>query len=627
MWQRLPAVTLGCVMLLGFAARPTRPEKHGRSEFQILGASVAIDVERAGVVLPATLVPKLQRGDVISVSFPRGVQFSRSPRWHLIVATMYDDYLRHAPAFPIRDADLSAAPAGHVWRITYSGRGTLLFFLVPEDGSRRGHGMPDARAAISELGNRALLLRTSTLSASAAAKASTMDAFLRSLASIQPGQLPDGRARVASAAQSLFGYDLGGQACFAPTVAQSTQYACAAQAAAQGYDAQPKANALAAVGAQLSVNTATYGMLIGAVYELLAKRRVSAHYIFVPGVIRPGAPNTDVYVDQRLSYDATAAKPSTIVYFSVGSKQTNLKMPSYGPAPSLPVCLTSDVLDLAMPFDGLPVYFRKHDLLLSGRARAFDVPANYDPLLGYRATLTKAERSALADGATAKIASTWGFSLLTSPPVRVVEPRPATWTLVATSPQVVSGDAHAELKFTDGNAGMGACVDAIGVHDALGNVVPVTKIVRTADGVTATIDASHALGPMASVVLTEANESPNPALAFTLLPAMPSVTSAIAYLPRGLLVLHGTGLKYIDDVRLQRTGITFGDGTPNPDGSWTFSAQPPIPTAYQPVWEHETMAISYTLQPPDSRTAAVEANVIYAPPPTMGAAAGRRRDR
>lgn len=605
------AATLGCVMLLGLSARPEK--KPQSRKFDILGASVTIDVERDGITLPATFVPKLQPGDELEISFPRGVQFSRAPRWHLIVADMYDDYLQHAPTFPIADADLSRAPAGHVWRVSYDGKATPLIFLVPEDGSRRGRGMPDARAAIEELGNRSLLLRTADLSAGAQAKASTMDEFLRSLASIQPGQLADGRARVAAATQSLFGYDLGDSACFSADVAQSTQYACTAQAVAQGYDAQPKANAIAAVGTQLSVNTATYGMLIGALYQLLAKRRVNAHYIFVPGVIRPGAANTDVYVAQRLSYDATAAKPSTIVYFGIGSKATSAKTPAYGPAQPQPLCVTGTTLDVPMPFNTLPVYFRAHHLVVTASRDTFTLPATYDPLLGYGAELTGAQHAALAGGGSVKIASTWGFSSLLSPAVGIVEPHAATWSL-AGAPQIVSGGASAQLTFTDGTAGMGSCVASIDVHDALGRTLSVTKIERERDRVTATIDASNALGPAGSAVVNESTLHPSAALVFDVLPPMPIVSSAIAYLPRGTLVLRGTGLKYIDNVTLVRTGVTFGDGVPDADGSWTFVAQ--APTVYQPRWQHETMAISYTLQPPDKRTAAVEANVQFAAIPS-----------
>ena len=198
--RRFIAGAFACLLLFGAGERTqkTRP-------FEILGASVTLRVTRAGVTLPATDVPFLEPGDRVDLSFPKGVQYSRSPRWHLLVANMYRDYLQHPPTFAIADADLSRAKPGHVWSFTVQPDATPLIFLVPEDGSRYGRGIPDARAAITELSNRALLLRTADLSASAQVKASTMDAFLKSLAMVQPSELPDGRARVASATQSLFG--------------------------------------------------------------------------------------------------------------------------------------------------------------------------------------------------------------------------------------------------------------------------------------------------------------------------------------------------------------------------------------------------------------------------------------
>ncbi|MGB6987218.1 MAG: hypothetical protein WBD74_14700 [Candidatus Aquilonibacter sp.] len=345
---------LACSLLLAATGLPSKSQ----SAFDILGASVNVQIARAGSTLKAAQVPYLDAGDVIEISFPKGVQFSRSPRWHLVVANMYNDYLQHPPTFAIPDVDLSHAKAGSIWSVTVQPGATPLIFLVPEDGSRYGHGIPDARAAITELSNRALLLRTADLSASAEAKASTMNAFLKSPALIQPEELPDGRARVASTTQALFGSDLGDSACFETTIAASTQYACAAQAVAAGYGSTPKVAVGAVIGDNLPIGAETYGMLLGTLYELLAKRRIAAHYIFVPGTIKPGGQNTNVYVNEQPQYDAMATKPSTIVYFTVGSRATSPKLPSYGDIPKVPVCLTGRTLQFDLPFSGLPIYFR-----------------------------------------------------------------------------------------------------------------------------------------------------------------------------------------------------------------------------------------------------------------------------
>ena len=601
-------VFLVCSLLLGAAGQPPKAQ----SAFDILGASVNVQIARAGTVLKATQVPYLDSGDVIEISFPKGVQFSRAPRWHLVVANMYNDYLQHPPTFAIPDADLSHAKPGKIWSAAVQPDATPLIFLVPEDGSRYGHGIPDARAAITELSNRALLLRMADLSASAEAKASTMNAFLKSLASIQPAELPDGRARVASTTQSLFGSDLGDSACFATTVAQGTQYACAAQAVAAGYGNMPKAAVGTVVGNDLPIGMETYGMLLGTLYELLAKRRVAAHYIFVPGTIKPGAQNTNVYVNEQPQYDAAATKPSTIVYFTVGSPATSPKLPSYGDVPEVPVCLAGRTLDFDVPFSGLPIYFRSHAVTVRTTSSAFDVSATYDPLLGYSADLSAEESARLAAGGTATLESDWGFDELRAAPVSIIGPHIAPWTLQnSAGVYVVAGDKHSTLTFADGNAKQGGCVESIAVQDGLGRAIPVTKLDRTSDSVTATLDASHAAGAMGKAVIHDVGGSTMTPIAFSVFPALPSVTSAIAFLPKGLLVLRGTGLKYIDIVTLEGTGITFGSGTPRDDGSWDFVAQDA--TSFKTSWEHETMAISFTLQPPDSRTDAVEADVEYAP--------------
>jgi hypothetical protein len=608
MWRAI-AVMLACVLMLGVAEAPP---KKPPSAFDILGASVIVTVTHDGQTLPATLVPSLQRGDTINISFPKGVQFSRTPRWHLVVAYLYDDYLRHPPTFPIPDGDLSRAKPGYTWHVKYQGNATPVIFLVPESGNRYGHGIPDARGAISDLQNRALLLRTATLSANAAAKESILDSFLGSMSSIQPGSFNDGRSRVEAAAQSLFGSNLGSEACFSSSAAQSTQYACAAQAVTSGYANSPSPNVAAAVGTQLAVNTATYGMLIGSLYELLAKRRVMAHYEFVPGVIKPGSSSTNVYVHQQPEYDPSAAKPSTIVYFEIGSQGTNPGEPSYGAAPALPVCLAGNTLDVTMPFSGSPAYFRSHTMVIKAGPHMYEVPASYDPVQGYSASLTSAQRKALANGGSAKIRSAWGFRLFSSPAVGILEPRAATWALQKNPPaDIVSGDGSATLTFTDGNAGMGSCVQDVTLHDGLGAALPVSDTARTKNSVTVTLDATDAQGAAGSAVVNESGNFASTALTFPIYPAMPKITSAIAYLPKGELVLKGTGLKYINTVTLEHTGIVFGSGTPSPDGSWAFTARKHA--AYVPAWEHETMAISFTLEPPDTRTDAVEADVQYAP--------------
>lgn len=608
---RAIAAFLVFILLIGAAPQSAKVPKG----FTILGASVDISVDRDGVSLPATVVPYLKPGDVLEISFPKGVQFSRSPRWHLVAAQMYNDYLQHPPTFPIPDADLSRAKPGTTWSVPVIEGASPLLFLVPEDGGRYGHGIPEARAAITELANRALLARTAKLSASAQVKASTMDDFLKSLASIKPGEVADGRARVANATQSLFGSDLGDSSCFTTTVAQSTQYACAANAVAAGYGSTPSVGVGAVIGDNLSIGLATYGMLIGTIYALLAKRHPAAHYVFIPGTIEPGGKNTNVYVAEQPTYDASAAKPSSIVYFTVGSRATSPKAASYGKVPALPVCLADRTLSFDVPFTGLPIYFRSHTVSVKTAAHSsFDVAAKYDPVRGYRADLSEEQFQQLGNGGTATLSSAWGFDTVTTGSIAIVEPRAVQWTLKdRAAVNVVAGDRNSTLTFTDGDAHQAGCVQSVAVTDGLGRAIPVTKLERTDDGVTVTLDASRAGGANGRAVIREANKVTTAPIAFSVYPALPSITSAIAYLPKGLLVLKGSGLKYINTVSLEGTGITFGAGTPRRDGSWIFEAQDP--TSFKTAWEHETMAISFTLQPPDPRTDAVEADVEYAASP------------
>lgn len=604
---RFAAIAVSCLLLLGVAEAPPQ----NPSTFEILGASVHVEVERNATILPASLVPSLHPGDTIRISFPKGVQFSRSPRWHLVVANMYDDYLQHPPSFPIPDADLSAQKPGYVWTVRVASDATPIFFLIPEDGTRRGLGIPDARAAIENLRNRALLLKTASLSATAEAKKSAMQSFLHSLTATQPQQNADARARIAAATQSMFGYDLADQACFDPSIAQSTQYACVANAVAQGYSSSPNIDVSAAAASQLSVNSATYGMLVGAVYQLLMKRRVEASYTFVPGAIKPGQAATDVYVNEQPQYDPSGAKPSTIVYFQVGSRSTTPQNPGFESTPSLPVCVQPDGIDLDVRFAGSPSYFRSHHITIDADGKSEDLSASYDPLTGYSAPLTAAQIASFAHGASARVESTWGFDTFQSPAIPLVTSRLVAWQLQDPTASLVSGAASATLVFDDNGAGTARCVQSIALTDGLGRPIPVANIETTKDTVTATVDASKAQGATATAVLNQSGNIASEKIAVSLLPSLPAITSAIAYLPRGVLVLRGTGLKYIDVVTLQQTGIVFGGGTPNKDGSWSFKAGQHTP--YQPAWQHQTMTISYTLAPPDKRSAAAEADVRFAP--------------
>ncbi len=597
------------ILALALAATVLVAAGDPHKRFAILGASIDVRVTRGARTLPATLVPALRPGDVIDLSFPRGVQFSSSPRWHLVVADLYDDYLKQRPTFPIADADLSAAPAGHVWRVRYTGKATPIMFLVPEDGSRRGRGIPDARAAIDRLENRSLLLRTATLSQNAAVKRSTMDRFLASLANVQPSRLPDAHARIAAASKALFGADLSQSACFDPSRAQSTQVACAAQAIASSYDAGGHVDVTSAVTSQLAVNTATYGMLMGTLYELLAKRRVAAHYTFVPGVIRPGGKNTDVYVDQQPSYDASSANPSTIVYFSVGDKGASERPPSYGAPAVLPLCADGSSLAFTLPFDASPVYFRSQALLLHSSAGARRIALTYDPLEGFSADLPSSTPSA---GAEVTVRSTWGFDRIVSRAMPLVRPRAASWLLAnPVAVPVVAGAKKATLRFSDERAGIGTCVSSVDLTDALGHTLPVTSIERGANAVTVTFDASQAGGAAGTALVHQPGGIVSAPVAFPIYPALPTVSSAMAYLPEGRLILRGENLKYIDRVTLNGTAITFANGSRNADGSWAFTA--PSPTAYDPQWTHDTMTITYTMQAPDPRTGKAIADVIYAP--------------
>lgn len=608
--RRLLAIALAGVMLLGVAQ--TGEGGAPPSKFSILGATIDLTVTRGGMTLPATLVPYLKPGDTVAISFPRGVQYSRSPRWHLVVAEMYRDYLAHAPRFPISDANLSSAKPGHVWTFRVASGTTPLIFLVPENGSERGRGIPAARSAIAELQNRSLLLHTATLSANAQVKQTTLGEFLHSLSSLQPNQLSDGRSRVAAATQRLFGYDLSNAPCFDASQPQSTQAACVAQAVASNYDNVSKPAAVAAVGSELPVGTATYGMLLGTIYELLQKRRVEAQYQFVPGVLNPGDASTDVYVGQQPQYDASAQNPSTIVYFAIGSHATSPKTPVLGPAPELDVCAAQPAIAVQMPFSGLPVYFRNHEAIVAGNGTTFDFPATYDPLTGFHATLSPQALTALRGGGSVTLASGWGFDELRSPPETIVEPHPAVWTTTPADAQsAVMGDAASTFTLSDGGAHQGSCVEAVSVRDATGATIPVTDMERTNDTLTLTLDTSKALGPTLTAAVTEYGGSAGAPVPAALLPQMPKITNATAYLPKGVLTLQGEGLKYIDTVTLEGTGIAFGSGTPNADGSWSFTMKRMQP--YDSAWEHETMAISYKLEAPDPRTGTAPADVVYSP--------------
>ncbi len=600
--RRFACIAIVTLLSFGSVAAAAAP-----AGFTILGASVNVRVTRGARTLPASFVPSLRKGDTIDISFPRGVQFSTSPRWHLVVADLYQDYLKQPPTFPIADADLSRLPPGHVWRVRYDGKATPIVFLVPEDGSTRGRGIPDARAAIAALANRSLLLRTAALSADAAVKRSTMDRFLASLTKIRPAALGDAHARIAAATKSLFGADLTNASCFDSSLAQSTQYACAAQAIAGTYDAGGRVDVTSAVGSQLAANTATYGMLMGTLYELLAKRHVAADYTFVPGVIHPGDKNTNVYVSEQPSYDASANNPSTIVYFEIGSG-TARAHPAYGAPATQPVCTDGSTLAFTLPFDGSPVYFRSHELAI-GRVHPAIVPLTYDPLEGFTATLPQA---ALHGTLSVLVRSRWGFDHIVSPAISVVSPHAASWSLVDPhAVAVVTGAEDATLRFTDAGAGVGTCVQSVTLTDGLGNALPVASVTTSGNIVTVRLHAPNAGGATGSAVLHEADGIDSASVPFAIYPAMPVVTSATFYLPEGRLILKGTNLKYIATVTLDGHGIVFGNGSENDDGSWAFTTA--SPAAYHEQWTHETMTATLTMQSPDPRTTTFAADVLYAP--------------
>ena len=585
------------------------------SQFNTLAATASVTVTRDNLILPANKVPFLVKGDTVTITFPKAMQFSRAPRWHLIVAKMYDDYVARAPVFLIADADLSRARPGASWTIPVDGNGTPIFFLVPENGNRAGRGMTEARDAIQTLENREALMKSALFSESAKAKASTLDDFMKSLATIDGGDYTDGRARVTAAAQSLFGYDLGQASCFTPNLPQSDQYACAAQAVATNYQRPTAVSVTSALGSQLSVETATYGMLIGAIYELLAKHRVDANYTFAPGALNPDASNTDVYAQERMQYDPAASKPSSVVYFQIGSEPIGADDPSFGGIPNLPVCMSDGTFNVIVPFSGLPVYFRAHNVMFNGGGSAFAVPAEYNSVSGYSAQLTPKQLQQIG-GAHATVQSTWGFDTFASAPIALVRAHPVTWTLASSSATLVQGQKAAQLTFNEPDDGIGSCVSSVTVSDGLGHPLPVTDMQRSQDGVTITVDASHAQGSVGAAVVNQDGNIESKTIALPMLPALPAITAATAFLPKGELVLKGTNLKYIDKITLENTNIVFGNGKPNAqdDSQWVFTAL--TPTSFKPVWVHETMAISYTLLSPDTRKDAVEANVEYAASPT-----------
>lgn len=613
MRTRFAAVLVCLALTLG--AAPSPPSAPGPKAFDVLGIKANITVKRGNATLPASLVPFLRAGDVVNIAFPKRVQFQNDPRRHLVVAEMYPTSQDKAPTFPIPDADLSAQKPGHVWSFTDDGLGTPVIFLVPENGSRYGHGIPQARAAIANVANRELLMHSALFSSNAVAKASTLDSLMRSLRSSDGTAAADGGARVEAAATTLFGTAPGTTGCFAGGTGGTAEYACASAAVAADYQTPTNAAVATTLGSQIAVNAAPYGIIIGALYELLAKRRVEANYQFVPGALKPPDRASNVYAESRLQYDPAGTKPSSILYFQIGSQGRRGTDPSFGKAPSLPACVTKSTLSIAVPFSGLPVYFRAHSVTISTPGGAFDVPATFDPVNGYSATLSGGQVAAMRGGATATIASDWGFETYRSPSVELVVPRAVPWTVDAQNSQpVVAGENTATLAFSDGDAGMGGCVSSVAVYDGLHHPMPVTTVKRSRDTVSVTVDASSARGAVGSASVILDGGIVGNALAFDVLPALPNITKATAYLPKGVLVLAGSNLKYIDTVTLNGSNVTFGNGQPvdGNEGTWQFAAtsQP----EYRAAWEHETMTITYSLEPPGKRVDSSEVNVVYAAP-------------
>lgn len=628
MRTRLAAVLVCLALTLGTA--PAQPP--ALKAFDTLGIKADVTVRRANATLPASLVPFLRAGDVVNVSFPKDVQFQSDPRWHLVVAEMYPTSEDRAPSFLISDADLSAQKPGHVWSFVDDGLGTPVIFLVPENGNRYGHGIPQARAAIATDANRDLLLHAALFSSNAVAKASTLDSLMRSLRKADGTAATDGGARVEAAATTLFGTAPGTAGCFANGTGGATEYACASAAVAADYQTPSDVAVAATLGSQIAVNAAPYGIIVGALYELLAKRRVQANYQFVPGALRPPDRATNVYAESRPQYDPSGAKPSSILYFQIGSQGRHGTDPSFGTVPALPACVTKNTLSVAVPFSGLPVYFRAHSMTISGPGGTFEVPAAFDPVTGYGASLSAAQVAAIRNGATATIASDWGFQTYRSASVDIVVPHAVPWTLDAQN--VVAGQSSATLTFSDAGAGLGGCVSSVAVYDGLHHALPVTAVQRSRDAVNVTVDATDARGAVGSARVALGGGIVGDALAFDVLPALPNIVKATAYLPKGLLVLAGTNLKYIDTVKLDGSNVTFGNGQPidGDTSSWQFVAT--SAPEYRAAWEHKTMTITYALEPPGDRTDSSEVNVVYAaatpspsPSPQASASAPPTRPR
>lgn len=611
MRTRFAAVLVCLALTLGAAPSPSSPPQP--KAFDVLGIKADITVKRGDATLPASLVPFLRAGDVVNVAFPKDVQFQSDPRRHLVVAEMYPTSQDKAPTFLIPDADLSAQKSGHVWSFTDDGLGTPVIFLVPENGSRYGHGIPQARAAIASDANRELLMHSALFSSNAVAKASTLDSLMRSLRAADGAAAADGGARVEAAATTLFGTAPGTTGCFAGGTGGATEYACASAAVAADYQTPTNVAVATTLGSQIAVNAAPYGIIIGALYELLAKRRVEANYQFVPGALKPPARSTNVFAESRLQYDPAGTKPSSILYFQIGSQGRRGTDPSFGAAPSLPACVTKSKLSVAVPFSGLPVYFRAHSVTVTTPSGAFDVPATFDPVNGYGATLSRSQIAAMRDGATATIASDWGFETYKSPSVELVVPHEVPWTLDAQNSQtVIAGGTGTTLTFADAGAGMGGCVSSVTIYDGLHHPIPVTSVKRSRDAVSVTVDASGARGAVGSANVILDGGIVGNAVAFDVLPALPNITKATAYLPKGVLVLAGSNLKYIDTVTLDGSNVTFGDGQPidGNEGAWQFVAT--SAPEYRAAWEHETMTITYSLEPPGKRVDSSEVNVVYA---------------
>jgi hypothetical protein len=487
----LSRLRTACLLALSLAAASV-PALAQAGQFDLLGPTIEVKVNRAGRTLPIAEVPTLAEGDRIWL---HPVLADHQAVRYLMVAAFLRGSTNPPPEEWFTRAetwDKKVIDEG-IYVTVPPGAEQAIVFLAPETGGdfstlkNAVRGRPGAFVRASQDLNEASLDRA------------RLDTYLDSIRKVDdPGRIKEtstmlGRSLALKVDQQCFDRASDQQApCLMQNqdqlILDNGRSATIASTLTNG----PESDLALQAGAAPQANYGYYNSYIAAAMDIarILDNFHTAQYQYIPAL----SSDNDLTMTLRLNTPPSFHNPKSVLVIALPPVQPPQPPPLHPVDPKQTLCMERE--PLVLPVEGAPAVFATdfaHGLTLhlDGKdGKSLDLPAKPDAALGgFVVPVDALAKGDLGSEVKATVHGFWGFEPYTGPTFKLESTNDASWTVAEADTNALVVGREDELHLSSPSA---ACVDDVSFKDADGKVQKATWKLTKPDEITAKLPLKDA---------------------------------------------------------------------------------------------------------------------------------------